>query len=165
MEKCAVTYLCVQKIKIKHLTKFSKDMDFEPLGRVLEHYISNSWVLFWRWNLLAFCVLLVLYSSPWFFDRVKKNGRFPTLFFHFTTRTTHRVGRPWDVVRTYILAIPRGLKLKGPPGSSSFIKRSTIVCDKSVLMGLLIGIQKYIVVFLGGIIFLQIGERENTNHF
>ena len=124
------------------MTKFSKDMDFEPLSRVLEHYISNSWVLFWRWNPLAFCVLL-LYSSPWFFDRVQKNGRFPTLFFHFTTRTTHRVGRPWDVP---ILAVPRGLKLKGPPGSSSFIKRSTIVCDKSVLMGLLIGIQQYIVV-------------------
>ena len=164
MEKCAVTYLCVQKIKIKHLTKFSKDMDFEPLGRVLEHYISNSWVLFWRWNLLAFCVLLVLYSSPWFFDRVQKNWTLPYFVFPFYN-PHYSQGRSAVRRTSYILAIPRGLKLKGPPGSSSFIKRSTIVCDKSVLMGLLIGIQKYIVVFLGCIIFLQIGERENTNHF
>ena len=127
------------------MTKFSKDMDFEPLSRVLEHYISNSWVLFWRWNPLAFCVLLLttIYFSKIFWPSSEK---WTLPYFVFPFYNPHYSQGRSAVRRTYILAIPRGLKLKGPPGSSSFIKRSTIVCDKSVLMGLLIGIQQYIVV-------------------
>ena len=158
------TYLCVQKIKIKHLTKFSKDMDFEPLGRVLEHYISNSWVLFWRWNPLAFCVLLLLYSFPWFFDRVQKNGRFPTLFFHFTTRTilTGSVGR-----ETYLYTgNPARPKAQRSSGKQLFYQEVNYCMRQKRLNGL---VDRNTAVhsssFLGGRIFLQIGERENTNHF
>ena len=59
-------YLCVQKIKIKHLTKFSKDMDFEPLSRVLEHYTyltrESCFDAETRWRFVYY--YLLLYSSP-----------------------------------------------------------------------------------------------------
>ena len=145
MEKCAVTSMhtyVFKRLKSNIWQNFQKTWilrAIESSFRAL--YVSNSWVLFWRWNPLAFCVLTTYYYIV-LHDFWPSSEKWTLPYFVFPFYNPYYSQGRSAVRRTsYILAIPRGLKLKGPPGSSSFIKRSTIVCDKSVLMGSLIGIQ------------------------